>query len=195
MPCVTPLCQWKEIAAGWGPTVAIAAVVLAVALIAIKQFKLCPSNRILVVRNRLRGNRSFTCLHGGARLVVPLLETCDWLHLEPLRIEIPLEELLPDDAHRYLPGVFHVAIGTTPDLMQRAAAELRRQPRGDIQRRAERIIRSRLEQTVKTTGGETLRRDSQAAVARLRKSLENELNRIGLVLIYLRPPELETTTA
>src|SRR5215470_258212 len=90
------------------------------------RYKRCPSNRILVVYGKMTGSPTGTrCLHGGARLVLPLVQDFAFLSLEPIQIEIPLKGALSIENIRVnVPSVFTVAVGTEPEVRQNAAIRL-----------------------------------------------------------------------
>ena len=58
-----------------------------------RQYRRCPSNRVLVVYGKVAGSRAARCLHGGGTFIVPLLQSYAYLNLEPMTIE-PLAKLL-----------------------------------------------------------------------------------------------------
>ena len=60
-------------------------------MLLVKNYKRCPSNRILVIYGKAgHGHDAALCIHGGAKLVLPLIQDYAWLSLEPMQIEIPL---------------------------------------------------------------------------------------------------------
>src|SRR6266480_7035201 len=90
------------------------------------RYKRCPSNRVLVIYGKYTGSPTGTrCLHGGARLVLPLVQDFAYLNLEPIQIEIPLKGALSMENIRVsVPSVFTVAVGTDAETMQQAAIRL-----------------------------------------------------------------------
>jgi uncharacterized membrane protein YqiK len=91
----------------------------------LKQYRRCPPNRIMVIYGKASPDGSPVCVHGGARLIVPVFQDYSFLSLEPIRVEISRQvtssgKTIADP----LPRVFSVAIGTEPELMQAAAARL-----------------------------------------------------------------------
>ena len=108
-------------------TVALAVVVVfSFAMLLLKQYKRRPSNRVLVIFGKsAKAHEAATCIHGGAKFVVPLIQDHAWLTLEPMQIEIPLRGALSMENIRVnVPSIFTVAVGTTPELMQNAAIRL-----------------------------------------------------------------------
>ncbi len=51
-----------------------------------KQYKRCPSNKILVVFGKVSGDKASKCVHGGGVLVIPLIQDFEYMSLEPMRL-------------------------------------------------------------------------------------------------------------
>ena len=154
-------------------------------MLLLKQFKRCPSNRVLVIFGKSgRAQDAATCIHGGAKFVVPLIQDCAWLTLEPMQIEIPLRGALSMENIRVnVPSVFTVAVGTTPELMQNAAIRLLGLNRTQVSKQAEDMIFGQLRQVIASMQIEDINRDRDKFLEAVQKSLEPELRKIGLVLI------------
>src|SRR5262245_677313 len=112
------------------------------------RYKRCHSNRILVVFGKLPGSPTGTrCLHGGARLVLPLVQDYAYLSLEPIQIEIPLKGALSMENIRVnVPSVFTVAVGTDTQTMQQAAIRLLGLNTDEVKQQASDIILGQLRQ-------------------------------------------------
>src|SRR3569623_1158450 len=55
-----------------------------------KQYKRCPSNRVLVIYGgRLGKSGAAKTIHGGSAFVMPLIQDYAYLSLEPIQIEVP----------------------------------------------------------------------------------------------------------
>jgi flotillin len=149
------------------------------------RYKRCPSNRILVIFGKLTGSPTGTrCLHGGARLVLPLVQDFAYLNLEPIQIEIPLKGALSMENIRVsVPSVFTVAIGTDLATMQQAAIRLLGLGTEEIRQQASEIILGQLRQVIASMGIEDINRDRDKFLHHIQASLEGELAKIGLVLI------------
>ncbi len=124
------------------------------------------------------------CVHGGAALVIPLLQDYAYLSLEPIQIEIPLRGALSFENIRVnVPSVFTVAVGTEPEVMQQAAIRLLGLSVPQIRKQAEEIIFGILRQVIASMGIEEINRDRDKFLAQVQAHLEPELNKIGLVLL------------
>jgi flotillin len=151
---------------------------------AAKYYRRCPSNRVLVVFGKSTKGQSATCVHGGARLVWPLIQDYKYLSLEPMQIEIPLRGALSIENIRVnVPSVFTVATGTTPELMQNAAIRLLGLSQAEISKQAEDIIFGQLRQVIASMEIEEINRNRDSFLNNIQSSLDPELQKIGLVLI------------
>src|SRR5262245_12565236 len=150
-----------------------------------RRYKRCPSNRVLVIFGKYTGSPTGTrCLHGGARLVLPLVQDYAYLNLEPIQIEIPLKGALSIENIRVnVPSVFTVAIGTDTETMQNAAIRLLGLGVNEIKQQAGDIIFGQLRQVIASMKIEDINRDREQFLRNIQTSLEPELKKIGLVLI------------
>jgi flotillin len=164
--------------------IATVMLVFIILFLVIKYYRRCPSNRILVIYGRTRTGNAAKCIHGGAALVVPLVQDYAYLNLEPMQIEVPLRGALSIENIRVnVPSVFTVAIGTTPEIMQNAAIRLLGQSADEITKQAEEIIFGQLRQVIASMKIEDINRDRETFLQHIQNSLEPELRKIGLVLI------------
>lgn len=162
----------------------VGALVFTLLVLAIRFYKRCPSNRVLVVYGKSGKGGAADCVHGGARFVWPLIQDYAWLSLDPIQIEVPLRGALSAENIRVnVPSVFTVAIGTTPELMQNAAIRLLGLNTKEIQKQAEDIIFGQLRQVIASMFIEDINRDRDKFLHNIQESLEPELRKIGLVLI------------
>jgi flotillin len=149
------------------------------------RYKRCPSNRILVIYGKMTGSATGTrCVHGGARLVLPLVQDFAYLSLEPIQIEIPLKGALSMENIRVsVPSVFTVAVGTDTETMQQAAIRILGLNVEQVKEQASEIILGQLRQVIASMGIEDINRDRDKFLHHIQTSLEPELKKIGLVLI------------
>jgi len=182
-----PLAQFDFGPSFWVALIVVLAVVSVFSVIALlsRQYKRCPSNRILVIFGKSGdANEAASCIHGGAKFVIPLIQDYDWLSLEPMQIEIPLRGALSIENIRVnVPSVFTVAVGTSPELMQNAAIRLLGLTNHEIQKQSEDIIFGQLRQVIASMQIEDINRDRDIFLSNILNSLEPELKKIGLVLI------------
>ena len=157
---------------------------MAMLLMLVKQYKRCPSNKVLVIYGKVKSGTSARCMHGGGSFVWPLIQSYDYLQLDPIQIEVPLRGALSIENIRVnVPSVFTVAIGTQPAVMQNAAIRLLGLRTADIMKQAEDIIFGQLRQVIASMGIEDINRDRDKFLENIQTSLEGELEKIGLVLI------------
>jgi len=153
----------------------------------LKQYKRCPPNRILVIFGKTGTDQPVMCIHGGAKLVMPLIQDYGWLPLEPIRVEVSRQRTASGKTiSDPLPRVFSVAIGTTPEMMQTAAVRLLGLTSDVIRQQAEDIIVARLDALIEAVDAGELKPGTDEFHERLEDSIGPELGKLGLVLINFR---------
>jgi flotillin len=157
---------------------------LSVLLVVVTRYKRCPSNRILVIYGKVKRGTSSKCLHGGGAFVWPLIQSYDFLELDPIQIEVPLKGALSSENIRVnVPSFFTVAIGTDPATMQNAAIRLLGLKIEEVKGQALDIIFGQLRQVIASMTIESINRDRDVFLQQIQHSLEPELEKVGLVLI------------
>jgi flotillin len=173
---------------GWlfGLVIAVIAILMLLAGIVKTFYKRCSSNQVLVVYGAGTGRDGATSktVHGGGAFVWPVIQSYQYLSLEPIQIEIPLRGALSIENIRVnVPSVFTVAIGTAPDVMNNAAIRLLDLSTAEIRKQAEEIIFGQLRQVIASMLIEDINRDRDTFLQHIQNSVEPELKKIGLVLI------------
>jgi len=153
-------------------------------VIVVKQYKRCPSNRILVVFGKIAGQKAAKCVHGGGTFVLPLVQDYAYLSLEPLVIDIPLSGALSQNNIRVnVPSTFTVGISTDPVLMNNAAERLLGLREEQIREQAQDIILGQLRLVIATLTIEEINRDREKFMTLINENVGQEINKIGLALI------------
>ena len=164
--------------------VGLASVLFILTIIVSRLYKRCPSDRILVKYGRVKGNRSAQCIHGGASLIIPLIQDYAFLSLTPMTINIPLQNALSFQNIRIsIPSTFTVGVSTDHVVMNNAAERLLGLPSGKVEDLAKDIIFGQLRLTVASLTIEQINQDRESFLVEIRKNVEPELNKIGLNLI------------
>lgn len=147
-------------------------------------YKRCPSNRILAVYGKVTGGESVRCYHGGGTFVWPLIQDYDYLDLTPITLHIPLKSALSQQNIRInVPSTFTVAIDTTAEAMNNASVRLLGLPIKGIEMMATEIIIGQLRLTVASLRIEEINQDRERFLMEIRKHIEPELRKIGLMLL------------
>ncbi|MFO1077873.1 MAG: SPFH domain-containing protein [Planctomycetota bacterium] len=164
--------------------IAAALILFGFFVLAVKRYKRCPSNQILVIFGKVATGHSARCLHGGGAFVWPLIQDYAFLSLDPMQIEIPLRGALSAENIRVnVPSVFTVAIGTEAAVMQTAAIRLLGLDQRQVMKQAEDIILGQLRQVIASMTIEDINRNRDKFLDNVQNSLLPELEKIGLVLI------------
>lgn len=163
----------------------VAIVFFGMILLVLKQYKRCPSNRVLVIYGgRLGKSGAAKTIHGGSAFVIPLIQDYAYLSLEPIQIEVPLRGALSAENIRVnVPSVFTVAIDTKSEVMQNAAIRLLGLKQPEVRKQAEEMIFGQMRQVIASMGIEEINRDRDKFLQHVQHSLEPELAKIGLQLI------------
>ncbi len=149
-----------------------------------KLYRRCPSNKVLVVYGRIRGNKTVQCYHGGGTFVWPLIQGCAFLDLTPRTIHIPLKGALSHQNIRVnVPSTFTVAVGITSEIMNNAAVRMLDLDIKSVESMATEIIVGQLRLTVASLRIEEINQDRECFLDSIKKNIEPELHKIGLTLL------------
>ncbi|HYE02925.1 MAG TPA: SPFH domain-containing protein [Phycisphaerales bacterium] len=166
------------------PVGALLLILFFVMVVALKQYKRCPPNQVLVKWGKSGGSKAATCYHGGATFVVPLFQDYAYLSLEPSVIDIPLEGALSQNNIRVnVPATFTVGISTDPVLMNNAAERLLPLNHQQIRELAQDIILGQLRLVIATLTIEEINRDREKFLTLINENVGEEIKKIGLDLI------------
>ncbi|MDR2104756.1 MAG: hypothetical protein LBP51_03265 [Deferribacteraceae bacterium] len=153
-------------------------------LMLLSRYKVIPSDKIIVVFGLVGKGRSSVCQHGGARFILPLVQSHQFLDLTPMTIEINLENALSKQNIRVsVPSRFTIGISTDPHIMQAAAERLLSMGQMDREENARDIIFGQLRATIATMNIEEINSDREAFEEKIQENVEVELRKIGLRLI------------
>jgi len=172
-------------AAWWLPWLGgLLVLLLSFALFVAQRYKRCPSNKILVKYGRVGSKQAARCIHGGGAFVWPLIQDYEYLSLEPLVIEIPLEGALSLNNIRVnVPATCTGGIGTDPVLMNNAAERLLGLGDDKIRDQAQDIILGQLRLVIATLSIEEINKDREKFMSLINENVAQEVNKVGLELI------------
>ena len=150
----------------------------------VRQYRRCPSNRVLVVYGKVSGQRAAKCMHGGGTFVIPLIQDYAFLSLDPSTIEIELASALSKKNIRVnVPSTFTIGISTAPDIMNNAAERLLGLTDSAIAAQARDIILGQMRLVIATLSIEEINQDREKFLDLVNKNVNFELNKIGLEMI------------
>lgn len=160
------------------------------------RYKKCPSDKILVKYGKVGksqggGNKSASCIHGGAAFIWPVFQSYAFLDLTPISIEVNLTNALSKQNIRIdVPSRFTVGVSTEPGIMQNAAERLLGLKMGEIQELAKDIIFGQLRLVVATMEIEEINTDRDKFLSAVSSNVESELKKIGLRLINVNVTDI-----
>ena len=167
--------------AGLTITIIIVIILFVVVVALASRYRRCPSDKILVVYGSVgkgsEGNaKSAECIHGGARLVWPVIQDYKYLDLTPMSIEINLTNALSKQNIRVdVPSRFTVAISTETGIMQNAAERLLGLSHDSIKELAKDILFGQLRLVIATMDIEEINADRDKFLANVSKNVDQEL--------------------
>lgn len=148
------------------------------------RYKMCPSDKILIVYGKVGAGRSAKCLHGGATFVMPVIQNYAYMDLNPLNIDVPLKGALSSQNIRVdVPSSFIVGISTQPEIMQNAASRLLGRTRQDIRDLASEIIMGQMRVVIASLTIEEINADREKLIRGITGGVDVELHKVGLYLI------------
>jgi flotillin len=151
------------------------------------RYKRCPPDRVLVVYGRTGAKKtgaSSSCYHGGGAFVWPIIQSCQFLDLTPMPIDIRLEGALSQQNIRVnTPSTFTVGVSTEPGVMQNAAERLLGLSQPQVQELAKDIIFGQMRVVIATMPIEEINADRDKMIENISDGVEVELKKVGLRLI------------
>lgn len=174
------------------------AVVIVFALLMgiLSRYRKCPSDKILVIYGKVGSDkngqaRSAKCVHGGAALIMPIIQSYQFMDLTPISINVDLKNALSKQNIRVdVPSRFTVGISTEPGIMQNAAERLLGLRMNEIQELAKDIIFGQLRLVVATMEIEEINNDRDKFLVAVSNNVEIELKKIGLRLINVNVTDI-----
>jgi len=168
---------------------ALVVILFALLISALRRFKRCPSDKLLVIYGKTGKDasgeaRSARCIHGGAAFIWPLIQDYDYLDLKPITLDLNLQGALSKQNIRInVPSIFTIAISAQEGTMLNAAIRLLGLNKDQISDTAENIIIGQLRAVIATMTIEEIITDRDKFLENVRESVGLELTKIGLNLI------------
>ncbi|MCX6350110.1 MAG: SPFH domain-containing protein [Candidatus Aureabacteria bacterium] len=177
--------------AGLFLTIIFALIVIIILTTILRRYKRCPSNKILVIYGKTAGGAS-KCIHGGAAFIWPLIQSYDYLDLEPFVVPIDLSNALSQENIRVsVPTTVTAAVSNQAGIMQNAAIRLLGLTTQQIQTLSQDIIIGQMRAIIATMRIVDINRDRQAFMAKVNEAVAVELEKIGLALINVNIRDLD----
>ncbi len=176
--------------------VVVILIIVLIMLVVFTRYKKCPSDKIMVIYGKISPNkdgtyRSAKCVHGGAALVWPFVQSYTFLDLTPLSISVDLKNALSKQNIRIdVPSIFTVGISTDPTVMQNAAERLLGLQLKEISDLAKDIIFGQLRLVIATMEIEEINTDRDKFLEAISRNVEGELKKIGLKLINVNMTDI-----
>ncbi len=149
----------------------------------ISRYRKCPSDKIMIIYGKT-GEGPAKCIHGGAKLVWPVIQDYGYISLRPMQIEVNLGNALCKQNIRInVPSVFTVGVSTRADIMGNAAERLFGQSPDSIADLAKDIIFGQLRLVIASMTIEEINADRETFLRAVEDNVTEELKKIGLELL------------
>lgn len=160
----------------------------------LRRYKVCPSNKLLIVFGKVskgtEGN-NVAKIVTGATFVWPIIQKYDWLRLEPISFEVNLDNALSNQSIRVsIPSRFTIAVSGETGVAQNAAQRLLGLSDADIEAQAKDIILGQLRAVVATLTIEEINSDRDSFLAKVENQVGDELKKIGIKLINVNVTDI-----
>ena len=157
---------------------------VAIVIFFAQRYKRCPPDKVMVVYGRTDKGKASRTIHGGAALVWPLIQDYAFLSLNPITINIDLQNALSLQNIRInVPSTFTIGVSTESHIMANAAERLLGLKQPEIEEMAKEIIFGQLRLTVASLTIEQINQDRDSFLDLTRTNVDTELQKIGLYLI------------
>lgn len=154
------------------------------------QLKRCPSNRLLLVRNRLlrilgRDGQVYTH-HGGVYFVWPLLQEYRFLDLSPMKVSVDLSDCLDRDVRNPSTYYFKACLDVDSDDERRYAGEqFWSKNREQIQQELKQRIQQVIQDAMTPNDGFSINEDRNESLVELEQILNQKLTDHGFRLLTI----------
>ncbi|WP_415912760.1 flotillin family protein [Neptuniibacter sp. QD37_11] len=150
----------------------------------VKQYRRCQPNQVLVVYGKTMGNKSAKTIHGGGTFVIPLFQDYQYMSLEPMVLDVPLENGLSSNNIRVnIPTNVTVAISTKPEILQNAAERLLGLSNDQIKLKASEICIGQLRAAISAMTIDEITSDREKFITEVNTNIGEELAKIGIDLV------------
>lgn len=158
----------------------------------LKRYKRCPSDKLLVVYGKTRGGNASEVMHGGAKFIIPIIQSYEFLSLKPMAIEIDLKGALSNQNIRVdVPASVTISISNQDGIMQNAANHLLGLTTMEIREQASDIIFGQMRQVISNMSIEEINTDRDTFLENIQNNLTTELSKLGLKLINVNIKDIK----
>lgn len=170
----------------------IAVAVIAIFLSWVSRYKKCPSDKVLVVYGKTKGDNSARIIQGGAVFIWPVIQDFAFLDLKPIAINIQMKGALSKQNIRInIHSNFTIAISKESSITLNAANRLLGMKPQDIQHLAEDLITGQMRLVVATMDIEQINTDRETFLKHIQTNVEVELNKVGLTLLNVNISDIQ----
>jgi flotillin len=160
-----------------------------IGLLVVFQLKRCPSNRLMLIRNRLSrllgGESDVKAYHGGICFIWPLLQEYRFLDLSPMKISVNLSEITGENLREPSTYYFKACLDVdSKEEMHHAGTSFWDLDHDQIRRELQRCIEAVVEGQASSNRSD-LNEERNQFLVELEQVLERELSDHGFRLLTI----------
>lgn len=181
---------------GGGSVVMIIALVVGLGLFFASRYKVCPTNRLLVISGATRlvndaGDPLPKVIAGGGTFVWPIIQQYAYLDLAPFTLRVALQDALSAETIRVaVPSAFTLAVGNAAPLKENAATRLLGKTEEEIKGLAAETIVGTLRQVIAVMTIQEINSNRDEFRRKIETTLVPELTKLGLGLLNVNIQDL-----
>ena len=171
-------------------------VLISMIMFMLGRYRICPSDRMLVVFGNVGTNKKVKCIHGRGEFVLPIIQDYAYLSLTPITINVSLQNSLSKhNTFISISSNFTVAISTDENISVNAAERLLYLSIKDLEDLVKNIISGPLRLILSSLTIEEINKDGEKFLETIKTNVEPELNKIGLNIINIDITEIKSVKA
>ncbi len=182
-----------------GPVIlGIVGVVFAAILLYASRYKKVPPNMAMVVfgkRQKGQGGRGYQVLSGGAKLIVPIVESVEWLRLDVRTLDLVVSEIVTDvkrsGARINIKAVAQVKISSDEATLNTAAENLLGKTEQQVDEIALKTLEGHVRGVCATLTVEEVNSDRDAIASKILGMAGNDLRNMGIEIRSFVIKEIE----
>jgi flotillin len=181
---------------GGGSVVLVIALVVGLGLFFAARYKVCPTNRLLVISGATRltnehGDPLPKVIAGGGTFVWPIIQQYAYLDLAPFTLRVALQDALSAETIRVaVPSAFTLAVGNAAPLKENAATRLLGKTEEEIKGLAAETIVGTLRQVIAVMTIQEINSNRDEFRRKIETTLVPELTKLGLGLLNVNIQDL-----
>ena len=158
-----------------------------------KHYRICPSNKALVIYGKGEEGKNLRCVVEGGALVLPFIQKCETLSLEVMDSDFELRNFCIKNSEAKVNFRANIVycIPKNPRYIMKAAVKILSLTQDEIKRMAKNIIQGQIRNALSNLTLEEIKIDEKNFIENLKDAIDLETFKIGIGIEYINIKELE----